>query len=242
QPVVVASRSATVVRAWKVVVVFLPLFRSTIEYAPAALLRIRKRDFPFSKRLTCAPAAAAPAWVTLPDARTIRSPLFVTFALSVIAPLETSARVSTVPAAFGAPPAQGVVMAFQTVSPGAMVKTLSTVKVASSSRAPFGERPGVPTGTSSGARQTTSLYEPSAASAPESWSTWTGRLMLLLATASARFQTAMCGTGSQPGALVVGGTATTSPESGNGMFASRANTVPVVVPIFVPAVAEALIE
>src|SRR5438093_13705478 len=130
QPVVVASRSATVVRAWKVVVVFLPLFRSTIEYAPAAVLRSRKRDLPLSNRLTCAPATAAPACVTLPDALTTRFPLFVTSALSVTTPLETSARVSTVPAAFGAPPAQGVVIAFQTVAPGALVRPLSNVNVA----------------------------------------------------------------------------------------------------------------
>ena len=34
---------------------------------------------------------------------------------------------------------------------------------------------------------------------------------------------------------------TTSPDSGSGMLASRENTVPVVDPIFDPAVAEALI-
>src|SRR5438067_10520504 len=81
QPVVVASRSATVVRAWNVVVVFFPLLRSSIEYPPAAVVRAWKRDLPLSRRLTCAPATAAPDWVTFPDARTTRLPLFVTFAL-----------------------------------------------------------------------------------------------------------------------------------------------------------------
>jgi len=66
--------------------------------------------------------------------------------------------------------------------------------------------------------------------------------MLCPATDSARFQTAMCGTGSQPGAFVVGGTTMTSPESGSGMFASREKTVPLVDPIFVPGVAYVLIE
>jgi len=66
--------------------------------------------------------------------------------------------------------------------------------------------------------------------------------MLCPATERARFHTAMWGTGSQPGAFVVGGTTTTSPESGSGMFASRENTVPLVDPIFEPAAADALIE
>ena len=51
----------------------------------------------------------------------------------------------------------------------------------------------------------------------------------------------MCGTGSQPGAFVVGGTAMTSPDSGSGMFASRENTVPLVDPSRVPGAAEVLI-
>jgi len=133
------------------------------------------------------------------------------------------------------------VIAFQMLCPAGTVKTLSTVNVASRSRAPFGERPGAPAGTSSGARQTTSLYAPSAASAPVSWSTCTGRLMLCPATASARFHTAIWGAGSHPGAFVVGGTAMTSPESGSGMFASRENTVPLVDPILVPGATDALI-
>src|SRR5919198_5011301 len=78
QPVVVASRSATVVRAWNVVVVFLPLLRSRIEYAPAPVVRAEKRDFPLSRRLTCAAATEAPACVTFPDARRMRRFLFVT--------------------------------------------------------------------------------------------------------------------------------------------------------------------
>jgi hypothetical protein len=51
----------------------------------------------------------------------------------------------------------------------------------------------------------------------------------------------MCVAGSHPGAFVVGGTAITSPESGSGMLASRENTVPLVDPILLPGVADALI-
>ena len=65
--------------------------------------------------------------------------------------------------------------------------------------------------------------------------------MLCPATERARFHTAMCVAGSHPGALVVGGTAMTSPESGSGMLASRENTVPLVDPILLPGVADALI-
>ena len=191
--------------------------------------------------MTLVPATPAPACVTLPENFTSRLFAFTALA-SVTVPLATKARVSTVPAGFGAPPAQGVVIASQMLGPAGTVKTLSTVNVASSSRAPFGERPGVPVGTSSGARQTTSLYAPSAVSAPEVWSTCTGMLIAWPATDRARFHTAMCGTGSQPGAFVVGGTAMTSPDSGSGMFASRENTVPLVDPSRVPGAAEALIE
>ena len=63
------------------------------------------------------------------------------------------------------------------------------------------------------------------------------------ATDSARFQTARWGTGSQPGAFVVGGATITSPVNGREMLAvSRAITLPDVVPIFVPGAAEELIE
>src|SRR5207302_2186313 len=107
---------------------------------------------PFSNSVTCAPATAAPAWATLPESLRIRCAWLVTFEAIVIVPSETKARVSTVPAAFGAPVpgAYGVVIAFQMLWPAGTVKMLSTVKVASRSLAPFGERPGVPAGTSSG--------------------------------------------------------------------------------------------
>src|SRR5262245_14746941 len=120
-------------------------------------------------------------------------------------------------------------------------KMLFTVKFASSSCAPFGERPGVPWGTSAGARHTTILYAPSAASAPAVASTWTGRLMLWPATESARFQTAIWVPVEQPGAFVFGGATTTLPDSGSGMFASRAKIEPLVFPIVVPGAAEVLI-
>src|SRR5207237_2753790 len=127
------------------------------------------------RRVTWAPATAAPACATLPVTFTIRFALLVTFPAIDTVPSATNARVSTVPATFGAPVpgAYGVVIAFQMLWPAGTVKMLSTVNVASSSRAPFGERPGVPTGTSSGARQTTSLNAPSAASGPAVASTWT---------------------------------------------------------------------
>ena len=203
---------------------------------------LKPADLPLTRRLTLALETAVPACVTLPVNFTSRLAA-LTFLASVTVPSATNARVSTVPATLGAPvpAAYGVVIAFQMLCPAGTVKMLSTVNVASRSRAPFGERPGVPTGTSSGARHTTSLYVPSAASAPASWSTCTGKLMLCPATERARFQTARCGTGSQVGASELAET-TTSPDSGSGMFASRENTVPVVDPIFVPGAAEALIE
>src|SRR5207244_9992051 len=187
-----------------------------------------------------AAATAAPASLTSPSDRTSCSGALTCLA-HVPVPSATSGRVSTVPATLGTPPAHGVVIVFQMLCPAGTVKMLSTVNVASRSRAPFGERPGVPTGTSSGARHTTSLYVPSAASAPASWSTCTGKLMLCPATERARFQTARCGTGSQVGASELAET-TTSPDSGSGMFASRETTVPVVHPIFVPGAAEALMQ
>src|SRR5207247_10578882 len=99
-------------------------------------------------RLTFPPATAAPAWVTLPVNFTSRFAT-LTFLASVTAPSATNARVSTVPAALGTPPAHGVVIVFQTLCPAGTVKTLSTVNVASRSRAPFGERPGVQIGRAS---------------------------------------------------------------------------------------------
>jgi hypothetical protein len=57
--------------------------------------------------------------------------------------------------------------------------------------------------------------------------------MFCPATESARFQTARCVPVAQPGAFVSGGATTTFPESGSGMFASRAKTDPLVVPIVV---------
>src|SRR5947208_954825 len=223
QPTDVTSRSPTVTRAWNVVVDFFPFFLRLRAYAPEAVVRALKTDdLPLSRRLTCAPATAAPACDTLPEMRRILFFALVTFFPIVTVPGETIARVSTVAAAFGTPlPTEyGVVNAFQTLAPAGTVKVLFVVNVASSSCAPFGERPGLPCGVSAGARHTTSLYGPSAASAPDVWSTCTVRLMFWPATESARFQTAMCGTGSQPGALVVGGTTTTSPDNGSGMFAS----------------------
>src|SRR6266545_4225771 len=186
----------------------------------------------------------APACETLPESLMIRFFLLVIFLPIVTAPLETNERISTVPAAFGTPVegAYGVVIAFQMLSPAGTVKTFSTVNCASSSRAPFGERPGVPGGTSSGARQMTSLYAPSAASAPEVWSTCTGRLMVWPATARDRIQTARCVPTAHPGALVLGAATIRSPESGSGMFASREKTVPDAAPIRVPGAADALIE
>src|SRR6266542_5304344 len=186
--------------------------------------------------VTCAPATAEPACEIRPVSLTRRRAWFVTFEAIVTPPTATKERASTVPATFGAPvpAAYGVVIVFQMLCPVGTVKTFSTVNVASSSCAPNGERPGVPCGTSEGARQTTSLYVPRAVSAPAVWSTCTGRLIVWPATERARFQTVRWATGSQPGAFVLGGTTITSPESGSGMFWSRANTVPVVVPIFVP--------
>src|SRR2546421_11172810 len=107
--------------------------------------------------LTCAPATAAPACETLPVRR--RSRPVPTFATIETEPAETNERVSTVPAMFGAPVpgAYGVVIVFQIAEPAGEVKTPSTVKTASRSCAPKAARPGVPGGTSEGARQTTSL-------------------------------------------------------------------------------------
>jgi hypothetical protein len=65
--------------------------------------------------------------------------------------------------------------------------------------------------------------------------------MFCPATESARFQTAICVPVAQPGAFVFGGATTTLPDSGSGMFASRAKIEPLVVPIVVPGAAEALI-
>ena len=62
------------------------------------------------------------------------------------------------------------------------------------------------------------------------------------ATERARFQTARCVPVAHPGAFVSGGATTTFPDSGSGMFASRAKMEPLVVPIVVPGAADVLIE
>ena len=67
--------------------------------------------------------------------------LDATFLASVTTPFATNARVSTVPAAFGTLRPYGVVIAFQMFCPAGTVNPSSTVKVASSSRAPFGTGP-----------------------------------------------------------------------------------------------------
>jgi hypothetical protein len=68
-----------------------------------------------SRRLTWAPATAAPACETLPVIRSVRFALFVILEAIVIVPAETNERVSTVPATFGTPVlgAYGVVTVFQ---------------------------------------------------------------------------------------------------------------------------------
>jgi hypothetical protein len=93
--------------------------------------------------------------------------LFVTTPAIVTAPGPTNARASTVPAAFGTPlpAAYGVHSEVQRFAPAGGVKTPLTVKEASSSCAPNGERPGEPCGVSAGARQTVSFAAPSPASA-----------------------------------------------------------------------------
>src|SRR6266576_2692754 len=85
---------------------------------------------PFSSSRTCEPATAAPPCDSFPETRTVRFFLFVTRALSVTVPEDASARVSTVPAAFGTPVlgAYGVVIAFQTLSAAGTWNTWFTVK------------------------------------------------------------------------------------------------------------------
>src|SRR5918911_242418 len=85
-------------------------------------------------------------------------------------PLTSSRTVaSTVPAAFGTPlPAPyGVHSDVQRTAPDGGVKTPLTVKLAESSCAPNGERPGEPCGVSDGARQTVSFADPRPASAAD---------------------------------------------------------------------------
>src|SRR2546422_1401076 len=114
-PIDVMSRSATVARAGNVDVVFLPVFFSTMLKLPDAFDRAEKpADLPLPRSLTFAPATAAPACVTLPVNFTSRFAA-LTFLASVTVPSATNARVSTVPAALGAPmlATYGVVIAFQ---------------------------------------------------------------------------------------------------------------------------------
>jgi hypothetical protein len=68
--------------------------------------------FPLRSIVTLATATPAPACVTLPENFTSRLFAFTALA-SVTVPLATKARVSTVPARFGVPPAHGVVIASQ---------------------------------------------------------------------------------------------------------------------------------
>src|SRR5262245_23715013 len=152
------SRSATVTRAWKTVVDRRPLFLSWIVYRPRGDVGARNRAFPSSSRLTDARAIPAPAWVTVPDRRTVRVFRLSSRDLIVTRPGLTDARISTVPVSSSSPlpAAYGVASAFQTVGAVGAVKTLERVKDASRSRTPPGAPPGGPCGTSTGGKQTTS--------------------------------------------------------------------------------------
>ncbi len=90
----------------------------------------------------------------------------------------TKPRASHVPTAFGVPlpGLYGVKSASHRSSPpvDGVEKMPFTVNCASRSWAPNAARPGVPAGTSGGGRQVTSLYAPSAASAPVVGSTYIG--------------------------------------------------------------------
>ena len=102
--VLVTSRSATVTRDWNVVVDFLPVFFSTMLYAPVADVRAVNFDAaPFSNSRTCEPATPAPACVSRPETRSVRFFLFVTRVVIDSVPEPTIERVSTVPATFGVP-------------------------------------------------------------------------------------------------------------------------------------------
>src|SRR4029079_9357760 len=112
-PVDVMSRSATVVLAWNVDVVFLPVLRRTMLNFPDAFVRaVNRVALPFSSIVTRAPATG-PDCTTEPVNFTSRF-FALTCRRSVTVPFETKARVSTVAAGFGAPvpDAYGVVIAF----------------------------------------------------------------------------------------------------------------------------------
>src|SRR4051794_14024130 len=169
QPLDVMSRAPTVTFAWNVVLVTRRLlFWSRSAKPPFAFVLIRKRTFPWTSSCTCAPATAAPPWVTRPANVTIFRVRFVTLALSATEPGPTNDSVCTVRAAFGrpVPAAYGVKVETHRVERAGGVSTPVTVKVASRSCAPFGERPGVFAGTSTGPRHVSSFVLPSAASAP----------------------------------------------------------------------------
>src|SRR6266849_5807156 len=139
-PVEVMSRSATVVRAWNVDVVFLPVFLSTTLKLPEAFVRaVKPADLPLTRSVTLAPETGLPACVTLPVNFTSRLGA-LTFFANVTAPSATDARVSTVPAAFGTAPAHGVVIAFQMLCPAERRPARGTRR-ACTRRAPLLRRP-----------------------------------------------------------------------------------------------------
>src|SRR5215208_1834624 len=140
------------------------------------------------------PATDRPDCETVPASVTCFLFLLATRAFSVIEPGPTNDLVSTVPATLGVPvPAlYGVQNAIQRTAPDGGVRTPLTVKVASISCAPFGERPGVPCGTSAGPRHTWSFAAPSADSAPVVGSTYTGRAIVCPRTDRRRIHTAAC--------------------------------------------------
>src|SRR5438067_2618229 len=149
------------------------------------------------KSRTLMPATGIPPCVTRPASRSSFRFLFVTFAVSVAAPGPTIERASTVPAGFGTPvpAAHGVQRDVQREEPTGDVTWLLTVKLALSNCAPFGDRPGVPAGTSDGPRHVSIFAAPSAVSAPVVADTYTGKSIDCPATVRCRSHTARWGPG-----------------------------------------------
>ena len=151
------------------------------------------------RTLTATPAVGMPPSDSLPFARVGRRlRLFLPFFTDVLrvrpTGSETSERVSNVPARLTVPfpGLYGVKSDSQRSAPPAagVLKIPFTVNFASSTWAPFAERPGVPIGTSGGGRQMLSLYAPSACSAPAVGLTYSGRAIVWPATLRLRIQTA----------------------------------------------------
>src|SRR5690348_7812035 len=154
--------------------------------------------------------------------------------------MPTSERASKVPGPLTLPwpGLYGVNSVSQRATPTELgvVNTFLTMNFASSSCVPNGERPGVPCGTSGGPKQVTSLYEPSAVSAPLVGSTYTGSVIVWPATLRLRIQTAACPPGAQASEKCwIALSVTTLPLSGSVRPVSRANPEAVTSPIVVAA-------